>query len=97
MQPAADADFELEVKFDSPMTQKWQVQGLLVEESLSRYLRFNFQSDGQSTYVLAASLVNNGPPATTVIPASRQRSIISTAESRWTTMALTNAASAHFK
>src|SRR5690606_5602185 len=40
MQPTLDSDFELEVKFESLPTQKYQMEGLLIEESADRYLRF---------------------------------------------------------
>jgi len=61
MQSASNTDFQIEVKFESPLTQRWQLQGLLVEEGLGRYLRFNFQYDGSVRRLLCASLVNNAP------------------------------------
>ncbi len=47
LQSIDDADFLVEVKFDSPVqTPQYQEQGILVKESASRYLRFEFYSKG---------------------------------------------------
>lgn len=46
MQLVADQNFEVEVKFNSTANKKTQLQGLLVQQDLNNYLRFNFQSDG---------------------------------------------------
>lgn len=61
MQTAADTDFEIEVKFDSLVTQQYQEQGLIVEESSSNWLRFDVYSDGSQTMLLAASVVGGTP------------------------------------
>jgi len=61
MQTVSNADFEIEVKFDSAVTRKFQLQGLLVEESPARYLRFNFQGGDTNPVLIAARLVNNVP------------------------------------
>jgi hypothetical protein len=37
MQPAADTDFEIEVKFDSAVPQAFQQQGVLVENQGAVY------------------------------------------------------------
>ncbi len=58
MQPAMDADFEVEVKFDSSVTQRYQDQGIIVEESGNNWLRFDIYSDGSHTKLFAASMVN---------------------------------------
>ena len=62
MQPADDADFGIEVKFESALGQKYQMQGLLVEESPGNFLRFDFFSDGSSTRVFAA-IFSSGVPS----------------------------------
>jgi hypothetical protein len=58
MQAAADEDFEIEVKFDSAVSEGFQLQGLLVEQDVANFLRFDFYSDGDSTKLFAASFVN---------------------------------------
>ncbi|MCB0642187.1 MAG: fibronectin type III domain-containing protein, partial [Phaeodactylibacter sp.] len=45
LQPVNNADFEVEVKFESPVvTPEYQEQGILVKESANKYLRFEFFS-----------------------------------------------------
>jgi hypothetical protein len=56
MQPANDRDFGLEVKFESPLTQAFQMQGLLVEQDSLNYLRFDVNSDGTGTKLFAGSV-----------------------------------------
>ncbi len=46
MQPAADEDFEIELKFESQPTETFQSQGLLVEDDAGNYIRFDVYSDG---------------------------------------------------
>jgi hypothetical protein len=58
MQPAANVDFTLEVKFDSPVSQVYQIQGVLVQQSASTLLRFDLSSDGTSTNAYAASTMD---------------------------------------
>jgi len=54
MQAANDTDFGIEVKFESGLTQGYQGQGLLVEESSGRFVRFDVFGDGRSVYVYSA-------------------------------------------
>jgi hypothetical protein len=61
MQAANDTDFELEVKFESPMDARNQIQGILVEQDADNYMRFDFYSDGNRTRVFAATIVNGSP------------------------------------
>ena len=63
MQPAANEDFELEVKFESEPTQKYQGQGLIVEQDAANYIRFDVYSDGNSLNAFSAR-IQNGKPAT---------------------------------
>ena len=58
LQPANNTDFELEAKFDSALTSRYQIQGILVEGSANRLLRFDFYSDGNTTRIHAATLTN---------------------------------------
>ena len=46
MQNVADADFEVEAKFESIPTQIYQVQGLLVETDPTHYLRLEYHRAG---------------------------------------------------
>ncbi len=55
MQPADDTDFEIEIKFESPVTEAYQIQGVLVEQDSDNFLRFDFYSDGADTKIFAAS------------------------------------------
>ncbi len=58
LQPANNTDFELEVKFDSTVGSRYQIQGIVVEGSANRMLRFDFYSDGNNTFIHAATLTN---------------------------------------
>ncbi len=61
MQPANNVDFEVEVKFEKPVTQRFQMQGLLIEENTQSFLRVNFQSDGSITSLVAYSFISGSP------------------------------------
>jgi regulation of enolase protein 1 (concanavalin A-like superfamily) len=61
MQSATDTDFELEVKFESGLSQKYQMQGVLVEQDDDDFLRFDFHSDGSSTMIFATSFIGGTP------------------------------------
>lgn len=65
MQFAENDDFEFDVKFESPMSAKNQLQGVVVEGDDSNYLRFNFLHDG-STYKVQAYTFQAGTPTTRV-------------------------------
>ncbi len=54
MQPTANVDFTLDVKFDSPLSQIYQIQGVLVQQDANTLLRFDLSSDGTSTNAYAA-------------------------------------------
>lgn len=58
LQSCANADFTLNVKFDSPVSQPYQVQGVVVQENASTLLRFDLSSDGTATKAFAASTAN---------------------------------------
>ncbi|NOX77182.1 MAG: DUF1349 domain-containing protein [Gammaproteobacteria bacterium] len=61
MQNTADQDFVAEVKFDSLPSQRYQVQGILVEQNDGNFLRFDFLSDGTNLRIFSASFVNGEP------------------------------------
>lgn len=56
MQAAPNTDFEVEVKFESPLTSRYQIEGVIVEQDANNYLRFDFNSNGTNTKVFAASI-----------------------------------------
>lgn len=60
LQPVANGDFIIEVKFDSPVTQKYQSQGLLVQQDAGTWLRFDFYSAGSGTRIFAAAKTGSG-------------------------------------
>lgn len=56
-----DTDFDVEVKFDSILNEKFQANGLIVEQDLNNFLRFDFYYDGSKTHIFSASFVNGIP------------------------------------
>lgn len=65
MQYAENKDFELDVKFDSVLSQKNQAQGILVQADELNFLRYNFLHDG-NTYRLQAFTFLDGVPTTRI-------------------------------
>ncbi|MCF6339024.1 MAG: fibronectin type III domain-containing protein [Gammaproteobacteria bacterium] len=63
MQTVVDQDFVVEVKFDSLPTQRYQIQGVLVEQDNGNFLRFDYLSDGTDLRVFSASFINGVPTA----------------------------------
>jgi regulation of enolase protein 1 (concanavalin A-like superfamily) len=63
MQPISNFDFDVEVKFDSAVTQQYQEQGIIVEQDSKNFLRFGIFSDGRATFLFAASF-DDGTPTT---------------------------------
>lgn len=55
LQSVANTDFVIEAKFDSPVSKKYQGQGLLVQQDNNTWLRFDFYSNGAGTRVFAAA------------------------------------------
>lgn len=60
MQQASDVDFVLEAKFESILTQRFQLQGVIIEQDSSNYLRFDFYSNGSATRIFGAVFSNGG-------------------------------------
>ena len=60
-QTSNDTDFEVEVKFDSPLSGQYQLQGITVEQDNTNLLRFSFHSTGSETKIFSASFVNGIP------------------------------------
>ena len=55
-QEVANTDFELFVRFDSPLTAGIQTQGVLIEMSDDVFLRADFQYDGTALYFFAGTV-----------------------------------------
>lgn len=58
MQQVEDGDFEVEVKFESLPTEKFQAQGILVARDATNFLRFDVFSDGSTTFIFSATIIN---------------------------------------
>ena len=58
---AADQDFFAEVKFDSTPEQRYQLQGMLVEQDANNFIRFDFYSNGSALKVFAATFQAGQP------------------------------------
>lgn len=63
MQPTQNTDFEIIAKFESVVTQRYQMQGLLVEQDANNFLRFEVYHDGGSTQLFAARFLDGNPKA----------------------------------
>ncbi len=61
MQASANADFDIEAKFDSPISAQYLVQGILVQQDGSNFIRFDVISTGASLRVFAASFQSGAP------------------------------------
>jgi regulation of enolase protein 1 (concanavalin A-like superfamily) len=73
MQPANDTDFEIEVKFDSGLSQRFQMQGILIKQDSNDWLRFEFHSNGSGTLVYMGRITegvgaNIGGPLDVISP-----------------------------
>jgi regulation of enolase protein 1 (concanavalin A-like superfamily) len=71
MQDTADTDFTLATRFLSQPTQRYQMQGILVEQDATNWIRFDTYSDGSVLRAFAAVTVNgsSGTRISAVIPA----------------------------
>ena len=58
LQATNNTDFELEAKFDSLLTKKYQVQGITAEQTATNLVRFDFYSDGKVTKIFSATIIN---------------------------------------
>lgn len=61
MQPANNANFEVEAKFQSTMNTRFQIQGILVQEDPTNLVRFDFVRGFTDVKVFAATFVNGVP------------------------------------
>ena len=58
MRPAANTDFTAEAKFQSVPTQRYQMQGILVQQDADDWLRFEIHHNGTGVRAFAATTVN---------------------------------------
>ncbi len=63
MQPTQNVDFEIVTKFESLVTQRYQMQGILVEQDSQNFLRFEVHHDGSGVKLYAARFLNGNPRA----------------------------------
>jgi hypothetical protein len=63
MQPTQNIDFEIVTKFESTVNERYQMQGMLVEQDSSNFLRFEAHHDGTNVRIYAAKFVNGNPIA----------------------------------
>lgn len=61
MQASTNTDFDVEAKFDSPITAQYLVQGILVQQDGSNLIRFDVISTGTSLRVFAATFEAGSP------------------------------------
>ena len=61
MQSCNDADFEVEVKFESEVLERYQMQGIVVQQNNGNYLRFDVYSTGSSVRAFAGRITNDSP------------------------------------
>lgn len=54
-------EFDIEIKFDSELSDHIQVQGILIKQDNDNYLRFNFQSQDDEIRVLGLLIENQTP------------------------------------
>lgn len=59
MQDTVDQDFEIQVKFDSLVEQRYQMEGILIEQDADNWLRFDFYHDGGNAKVSIARTKDN--------------------------------------
>lgn len=53
MQASNNTDFEIEAKFDSGVGQRYQTQGILIQQDADDMLRFEFHGNGTNTQIFA--------------------------------------------
>lgn len=70
MQDANDADFEVEAKFETTLTDTYQIQGIIIEQDPNNYLRFDFHYNNGNIKTFVASFIDGNPNImlNTIIP-----------------------------
>ena len=59
VQTIDNVNFQVEVKFDSVPAKGYQMQGIIVEQDVNNYLRFEIGFNGSQTYLSASMIVNS--------------------------------------
>lgn len=62
MQNINNTDFEIEVKFDTKVSMRYQMQGFIIEQDTTNYLRFDFLSNTTNIVNVYAANIINGVP-----------------------------------
>jgi regulation of enolase protein 1 (concanavalin A-like superfamily) len=65
LQPAANGDFTIQVKFDSPVSYVYEVQGVIVQQDANNLMRFDFSSNGSYTKAFSATTTDGFATAPT--------------------------------
>ncbi|WP_447971919.1 Ig-like domain-containing protein [Nitrospira sp. M1] len=60
LQDTINTDFEIEAKFDSMPTDKFQLQGLVVQETDQTLIRYDVYHDGNNVNIFAAAITGGG-------------------------------------
>ena len=68
MQSSANEDFEAEVKFESEPSQRFQLQGILVDQDADNWIRFDTYHDGSQLRVFAATTTNGSSQTKINVP-----------------------------
>ncbi len=63
MQPTQNENFEIVAKFESVVTHRYQMQGILVEEDSNNFLRFEVHFDGTNNRLYVAQFDDGKPKA----------------------------------
>lgn len=63
VQPTQNVDFEIVTKFESVVSQRYQMQGILVEQDAENFLRFEVHHDGTNIRLFAARFLDGEPKA----------------------------------
>jgi regulation of enolase protein 1 (concanavalin A-like superfamily) len=58
MQDTTDTDFQISTRFLTTPTEKYQLQGMLVEQDANNWIRFDTYSDGKKLYAYAAITID---------------------------------------
>src|SRR5262249_16243395 len=61
MQPIGNVDFQVVAKFDSPTALCSEMQGILVQQDSTNFLRFDIYRDCTYTHIFGASFTNGQP------------------------------------
>lgn len=61
MQSVNDTDFEVEIKFNSLINKKYQMQGIIIQQDINNFIRFDFFSDDKHIYIFAVDFKDGSP------------------------------------